>query len=347
MFKFNIITTRQNPVVKYTHIVNLLQHLNPNINIEDNTNNNLRRIRLECNWTDSKTLCNLWNKMSKNNNFQWDNIQIVSDGDFDYTVIINMPSSPNFKYDPSKTIVFKMEPLMDIDTNKWGDWGKLTSINNKLNDREFLKVFSHDSDFNNNEWHLSKTYQHLSKYEIVKEPRYFNVLSTILSGKYRDHGQIKRVDFIKFLEMKNDVCIHVYGDNRFDYKNYMKPLPMHCKDEGLFPYKYSFNAENNNICNYYTEKLIDGILTETLTFYWGCINIIDLIDPRAYVLLDENNFEKSYNTIKYCIQTDMWSQRIEYIRAEKHRILNELQFFPRLENFILNHEAMNKSLKVC
>ena len=160
-----------------------------------------------------------------------------------------------------------------------------------------------------------------------------DILSTVLSSKYSDIGHIKRIDFIKFLESKN-MNVHVFGDNKFEYKNYKGALPPREKDKALFPYKYTFNAENNSIKNYYTEKLIDGILSETLVFYNGCPNIREYIDEKAFVWLELSNFENDYQTIKKAIEEDWWSKRIEYIRAEKIKILNQLQFFPRLERII-------------
>ena len=93
--------------------------------------------------------------------------------------------------------------------------------------------------------------------------------------------------------------------------------------------------ENFSIKNYYTEKLIDGILSETLVFYSGCPNVKDYIDERAFVYLELIDFEKDYETVKKAIREDLWSQRIGYIRDAKQKILNELQFFPRLEKIIL------------
>jgi hypothetical protein len=47
-----------------------------------------------------------------------------------------------------------------------------------------------------------------------------------------------------------------------------------------------------------------------------------------------NNFEKSYQIIKKAIKEDWWSQRIDIIRKEKQKILNELAFFPTLHKII-------------
>jgi hypothetical protein len=221
-----------------------------------------------------------------------------------------------------------MEPRMKENALSWGEeWVNPDS-------KEFFKVLKHDTrDYNNIEWHLSLTYNQFLNYEIVKNPNYDKVLSTVTSSKYIDIGDMKRIDFIKFLESKN-FPIHVYGDNKWDYKDYRGELPYHKKDDGIFPYKYIFNTENNQKHFYCTEKLIDGILGECLTFYWGCPNIRDIIDPRAYVELDLSNFEKNYEIIKKAIHEDWYTQRLPFIRNEKEKILNHLQFFPRLEKIL-------------
>ena len=92
--------------------------------------------------------------------------------------------------------------------------------------------------------------------------------------------------------------------------------------------------ENNFEKNYITEKLWEPILCETLVFYYGCPNVADYIDPRAFVLLDINDFERSYQIIKQALKEDWWSQRIEFIRKEKRKILDELAFFPTIEKII-------------
>ena len=300
----------------------------PNI-LVSNTNNitidpNTIRVMLMCNWDTSEGICRTWNKMSKGN-FSWNNIKVVWNEPVDYYVVVNAPLDPNLEFTPEqkkRTIVFRMEPNME----KLDDWG----VWKKPNEEEFKFVGYHDVHYNNNEWHLSKNYDQFMTEEIVKTK---DVLSTVLSEKYFDPGHVKRVDFVKFLENKG-LTVDVYGSNKFGWNNYMGELPHHQKDNGIFPYKYTFNVENHSIRGYYTEKLVDGILGECLVFYHGCPNIRDYIDTRAIVWLELSNFEKDYEIVKRAIEEDWWSQRIGYIRAEKQKILNELQFFPRLERII-------------
>jgi hypothetical protein len=92
-----------------------------------------------------------------------------------------------------------------------------------------------------------------------------------------------------------------------------------------------------------TEKLIDGILGECLVFYSGCFNAREYIDERAFVYLELSNFEEDYNTVKQAIAEDWHSQRLPYIREAKKKILNYLQFFPRLER-IINRKVISMAV---
>ena len=283
------------------------------------------KILLLCNWCSSYDLCNLWNKLSKGN-FIWNNIKIVWDEPCDYYCIINKPRD-DAKFDSKKTILLRMEPNMEKDVKQWGEyWANPPK-------EDFLHIGYHKEYINNVEWHISKTYNKLLSEEIVKDSNLSNIMTAVLSDKYNDEGHRKRIDFVKFLERMN-FDVHIYGGNRFLWNNYKGQLPYHEKDNALLPYKYTFNCENQPVNNYFTEKLIDGILSECLTFYSGCPNIKNIIDERAYIYLELSNFEKDYEIVKSAIENDLWKDRLPYIKAEKNRILNELQFFPRIEKII-------------
>lgn len=296
----------------------LLTSFLKNLNIEIDEIKPKIHIKIFTNWCSPEEITSLWNKMRPEES----SLILTTQEPIDYYVIINSPPKDAI-YDKKRTIVFQMEPFMDRH-NKWGEWSNPDK-------NEFYRVLRHvDGAYNNNEWHLSKTYLQLSNEPIVKTE---NTLSTVLSSKYTDIGHTKRIDFVKFLEKKG-IPVHVFGDDKWRYKDYKGSLPYHCKDNAILPYKYTFNAENNEIPNYYTEKLIDGILGECLTFYWGCPNVRKYIDNRAYVQLELSNFEKDSETILTAIREDWHTQRLPFIKEAKKKILNELQFFPRLESII-------------
>lgn len=264
-----------------------------------------------CNWTDSKSLCDLWNKMSKGN-YRWNDLQIVYEEPADWYVIINGHNIDHLPSD-AKCIYIQMEPHLKAPA-----------------DQRYKHILTWDRTHNMTEWHLAKTYYQLRNMTVSKS---YSILSAILSDKYNDPGHIKRIDFVKYLESKG-LDVHVYGGNRFKWKNYKGALPSHQKDDGLFPYKYTINVENHETRGYFSEKLVDGILAECLVFYNGCINIKDYFDERALVKLDLIDFESDFRKIASAIENNLWEERLPYIRVAKEKILNEYQFFPRIEKLI-------------
>ena len=284
-------------------------------------------VKMICNWCDSKTLCNEWNNMCKED-YKWNNIKITDSNKADYYVIINKPLNEE-SYIPEKTIIFQMEPRCENESQKWGvkTWG----IWADPDESKFLHVRTHKKYYNNCTTQLNTNYNEFMKFNIEKK----HDLSTICSSKYYDPGHIKRIDFLKFIENKNDINIDIYGsDNMHNFKNYKYPLDKNKKDDGIIPYKYYFMIENNSEYNYITEKLWEPIICECLCFYWGAPNITDYIDKNAFVLLDMDDFEGSYNIIKNAINNNLWEDRIEIIKKEKYKILNYYNFYPTLERII-------------
>lgn len=292
------------------------------------------RVKLMCSWTSSEELCKKWEKMSKGGG-RWGSIQAVSEEPCDYYVVVNKPIYNEPSPPKEKTILFRMEPHMDKHPEHWGEWSDPKR-------EDFLFAGFHDTHYNNNEWHLSLTYHQLSNMTIEKDSDL--PMSTVVSDKYGDAGHILRIDFLKYLEEKG-LNMHVYGGNKFNWTNYRGSPPYGEKESALLKYKYTFNCENNSVNNYYTEKLIDAILCECLCFYYGCPNIKEHVDSNSYVYLELENFETAYQTIVKAIEEDWWSQRIDAIRKEKERILNERQFFPRLEKIIQDHASNRKFMQ--
>lgn len=339
LFKFGTLLHKMNPDTKNEDVFKELLEAeckHETMKTDDATNIDDKKIRVFLcgDWCNSKQLCDSFNKQSKGD-YCWDNIRIVWDEPADYYVIMNKPPETMNKLTPtgelaSKTILFRMEPYMERNPGHWHIW-----CNPQKNNLLFAGF--HELEYNNIEWHLAKSYNNLMIEEIKKER---DILSSIVSSKYYDPGHRKRVDFLKYIDSKMNVDI--YGSNIFNWNHYKGQLPSHCKDDGLLPYKYTFNVENNDIKNYLTEKIVDGILTECLTFYHGCPNISDYIDENAYVWLDLDDFESDYQKMKSMIENDEWSKRIDVIRKEKKKILNELQFFPRLKKIIEERDQLKK-----
>jgi GR25 family glycosyltransferase involved in LPS biosynthesis/tetratricopeptide (TPR) repeat protein len=293
------------------------------------------RIKMLCNWCSSEDLCKEWLKMTKSTSgkYKWNDLEITwSDEDIDYYVIINKPRDGD-KYIAEKSIIYHMEPWCAGDQNwgvkTWGEWARPDPKN-------FLQVRTHDKFVNTVFWQLNLTYNQLQTMDMVSQKKLTldKVVSSICSSKYFDPGHKKRIDFLKYLEEKG-FPLHIYNeDNQHGFKSYQgKARPSVDKEKGLVPYKYYFMCENNAERNFVTEKLWEPILCESLCFYWGCPNVADIVDPRAYVQLDMNDFESAYNTMNAAIQMNLWEERLPYIKAAKQKIL-ENSFFPTLEKVL-------------
>lgn len=288
------------------------------------------RVKLICNWCSSKDLCKDWNRMTQNNNYIWNNIEITWENDnIDYYVIINKPGFNEF-YVPKKSIIFHMEPNCDNSNVNWGvkTWGEWRDPD----ESKFLCVRTIKKYPMIAYWQLSTNY---TDFHIKKINKEYNKISSICSSKYYDPGHIKRIDFIRYVEQRNDdnVKIDIFGYNNFhNFRDYKSPIID--KEEGMEKYKYYFMTENNSEVNYATEKIYEPILMESLCFYWGCPNLHEWINPKAYIVLDLDNFEKSFDIIKNAIENNLWEERLEIIREEKKKILEKYMFFPVLENII-------------
>ena len=281
---------------------------------EDRTFNN-KKVKLMCNWLSNDELCKLWEKM----NDDIFNITTTSSNDCDYFVIINKPQLFEY-YDPKRTIVFRMEP--DTETNLNWDW--FLQRGEKKSDFMFFGDLS--KHMNNNEWHLSLNYRQLL--EPIQKTK---ILSAVVSGLNFMDGHKFRINLVQELQRKTGIDVFGKGSLHL-FSPHLGELPYHKKDDGVLPYKYHIAIENCNMDNYFTEKLIDGILGECLCFYWGCKNI-DKYFNDCYIQLPFD-IEKSIEIIIKSIQDNEYEKRIDKIREMKMKVLNEYQFFPRLNSII-------------
>ncbi|MEP6701696.1 MAG: glycosyltransferase, partial [Betaproteobacteria bacterium] len=291
------------------------------------------RIKLLCNWATPQELCNEWDRMSQGER-RWNDIEVTwEDVDVDLYVIVNHPR-PGDHYVPERTIIFQMEPWCPEPYQTWGvrNWGEWS----QPDAARFLQVRAHRRYLNNAFWQLRATYSELRTQPIHKT----KVLSTICSGKYFDPGHRKRVDFLRYLDSKNDdvVRVELYAyENPLGFRSWVGPHPPGVKDAALMPYRYFFSAENNREHNFITEKLWEPLLAESLCFYWGAPNAAEHVDSRAFIALDLDDFEQSFQTMKAAIAGGEWEKRVAIIRQQKQRVLEHFQFFPTLER-ILNDD---------
>lgn len=280
-------------------------------------------------WSNSSEFIHFNGKLTKGDNI-WNDIKLVDTKYADYYVFINGPNEHHEEYyDISKSIIIQMEPSSTL--SRYESWYS------EVKDKVFY-FFDTKNHHNGIEWHISKSYSWLMNNSIEKT----KVMSAIISDEYQLDGHKKRVNFIKYLH-NEDFFADLYGKFTQNGKGteimkglskHRGSLPYYTKDDGLFPYKYTFNAENTYENGYFTEKIVDAILAECLCFYWGCPNLESFIDERAFIRLNIDNIEDSIKIIRDSINNNEYEKRINIIRIEKKKILNELQLLPTIERII-------------
>lgn len=92
--------------------------------------------------------------------------------------------------------------------------------------------------------------------------------------------------------------------------------PFEHKSDGLAPYRYSVIIENVREPSYFTEKLVDCLLCETVPIYWGAQDITDFFDPRGMLIC------QSLDDIKAAIATispEDHQSRLQFVAANKKK----------------------------
>lgn len=102
------------------------------------------------------------------------------------------------------------------------------------------------------------------------------------------HG---RVSFIGSLEhadtgayrFRREVAEYALRRGGIDcYGKGIRPLPG--KREAIAPYRFSIAMENASADHYFSEKLVDCLLLQTVPIYFGCPGIGELFDPRGMLM---------------------------------------------------------------
>lgn len=258
------------------------------------------KVKFTQNFESDEQIYNRLLKMTPDCSGVWKNLKVVLDDSYDFLVIMNKPKNEN--YDKSKTIVLECETK---------------STRNQFNlfykdcKDDFYYVYNTEQHHNADLWYMDITWNELFLFNCNK----FGSLSIINSGLNDLPGHKLRNNFISYLS-------HFV---QFDYYGRFSNRPLNNKLDGLKNYRYHFNCENDFEDNYFTEKLLDGIFCECLVFYYGCTNITNFIDDRAFINLDLTDFEKSKDIIKDCVTSDhsLYYKMFPYIMEEKRRIMND------------------------
>jgi GR25 family glycosyltransferase involved in LPS biosynthesis len=272
----------------------------------------------------------------------WNRLRFVHEGPHDFTLVLNKPGGSVI--DPSRTVVFQLEPWCALPAQTWGrkTWGEWA----RPSPTAFLHVHATSHYPTPATWQLEQPFEMLPQVGASKPVELADVLACVTSSKYFDPGHILRLDFLAYLEADARTALHVFTNAPAlpgltkSIQVGVNVVPFVSKSRGLAQYRYYFMTENNSERNFVTEKLWEPLLCETLCFYWGAPNAGELVDPRAFIVLDLSDFAAAANTVCDAIASRQWEARLPYIRAAKTKIITETGFCPVLEQILLGERRV-------
>ena len=80
---------------------------------------------------------------------------------------------------------------------------------------------------------------------------------------------------------------------------------------GLQDYAFSISMENHQSMYYFSEKLLDVILTGCIPIYWGCKSIGNYFNTKGFILF--NHEEELYEILEN-LTFDMYKEKLEYVK---------------------------------
>jgi len=128
--------------------------------------------------------------------------------------------------------------------------------------------------------------------------------SFITSTKNFTPGHRYRTHILNQIQ-KNFKSIDCFGEGH-------NPLP----DEegklfGLKDYAFSISMENHQSMYYFSEKLLDVILTGAIPIYWGCKSIENYFNTKGFILF--NSEDELYEILEN-LTFDMYKEKLEYVK---------------------------------
>ena len=162
--------------------------------------------------------------------------------------------------------------------------------------------------------------KNLDKIDIQKN----NLASLIASSQNKLKGHKLRHKIAKYIK-NNELNIAVIGRGYKPFEN---------KEDGLKSFRYSIVIENSSEQDYFTEKVVDACLLETIPIYWGAPNISKYFDIRGFIVC--NSSDEIEDALKNLSIRD-YNRKIKWIKKNKEIALYHANLMKRAALIIREH----------
>jgi hypothetical protein len=135
-------------------------------------------------------------------------------------------------------------------------------------------------------------------------------------------GHRKRLAFLR--RLRPELAFDLYG--RGFHRVYDKW-------DVLAPYRYSIAFENVCAPWYFTEKLMDCFVCQTMPIYVGDPRIATCFPPESLIVIDPDAPDV-VDQIRSVVESDLWARNRDAILEAKHLVLNHYNVFAMLARFV-------------
>lgn len=246
---------------------------------------------------------------------------------YTHAILLNCPTSPNLQVPPTNVVGFAQEP----------------------HDTPFLKIYQNNF--------IEYALKHIGKYfigsvhtfptptfvghhgflfyetpkQIPFSPQKRKLMSIMVSRKTYTLGHQYR-HIIAGHILKNNLPIDIWGNGVENYKqkfpnnkNIMgsfKSMEEMCRD-----YLFTIAIENTSHDHYFTEKIINPLINNTIPLYWGCKKVEEYFPKQAIRLT--GNIGKDMNII--CDVLKNPNKYISEYKIDQEMVLNKVNLVKNIE----------------
>lgn len=120
-----------------------------------------------------------------------------------------------------------------------------------------------------------------------------------------------------------------------EYKNnpFINSNDIHNDKIPLFDkFQFSIVIENSKQENYFTEKLMDCLITKTIPIYWGCPNISDYFDTTGWIIFETTDLNELVNKLSI-LDITYYNNYIDIINKNYEKAQQYIDIVANLNNY--------------
>ena len=174
---------------------------------------------------------------------------------------------------------------------------------------------------------LNLTYDELKSLKPNKE----KLISSFVSDKTYTEGHKIRLNFLEYFS-KSKILIDNYGNNLVSNTK----LESNQKKDALLDYSYSLGFDNQDfINNFFGTQFTDALLCWTVPIFWCGTDLSKYFPENSFIQFNARNLTE-IKRIKDIISEKDYLSRKQDISKARDLILDKYNFWPTVENIILN-----------